>query len=93
MKACLLAVLLLFPITAKADAIDDVLGSRCDTFLTADINLLSDGAREAYLALVASWILFTDAFAVDPPFQAVCAAKPQLSVKEAMQEAIASVAN
>lgn len=91
MKAAALAIALSLPSTASADAIDDLFSARCSGVLNIDARLLNDGAREAYLAMLASWILFSNALKTPPPLDAVCAEKPNLTVREAMQEAISRV--
>lgn len=88
MKPLILACAFLTAAPASADAIDLLLESRCSGTLNLDARLLSDEAREAHLAMLETWILVSNEMKTRPPLDAVCAEKPNLSVRQAMQEAI-----
>lgn len=93
MKPIFLACALLAPVTASADAIDLLLEGRCGTYLNMDGRLMNEGAREAYVAMRAMWILLSNEMKEQPPLDKVCTENPSLTARQAMQQAIAQVGN
>lgn len=89
----LIGICACLPGESRAEAVDELFSMKCSGFFALDISLLNNDARQAYLATLHSWIIFSEALGIDPDVEATCKADPDMSVEDAMKRALANTRN